>query len=101
MREHQHAQSQRQPGNRMSPVPTKGPGQSTGPNFYAQKSERTYFCCSAGFSADFGGLVWFCCGLTGVLGFWSPEPRPGALLIAIFIHEYLKTIFQVQVQAGA
>jgi hypothetical protein len=52
-------------------------------------------------SAGFGGLVWFCCGLTGVLGFWSPEPEPGTLVIGISFHEYLKNIFQVHFEAGA
>jgi hypothetical protein len=71
------------------------------PTSTRSKSERTYFCCSAGFSAGFGGLVWFCCGLTGVLGFWPPEPEPGALVIGISFHEYLKNIFQVHFEAGA
>jgi hypothetical protein len=61
----------------------------------------TYFCCSAGFSAGFGALVWFCCGLGGVFGFWSPEVELGALVILIAFHEYLKNIFQVQFERGA
>jgi hypothetical protein len=44
---------------------------------------------------------WFCCGLAGVLGFWSPEAEPGGLVIIISFHEYLKSIFQVQFEAGA
>ena len=30
-------------------LPIKRPGESTGPNFYAQQKRRAYFCCSAGF----------------------------------------------------
>jgi hypothetical protein len=44
-------------------------------------------------SAGFGGLVWFCCGLTGVLGFWSPEPELGALLIGISFSSILEKYF--------
>jgi hypothetical protein len=100
--EHQHAQLQRQPGNRISRAPAKRPGESTGPQFLRTiKPKRTYFCCSAGFSEGFGGLVWFCCGLAGVLGFWSLEAEPGALVIVISFREYLKSIFQVHFEAGA
>ena len=100
--ERQRAQLQRQPGNRISRAPTKRPGEFTGPQFLrTTKSERTYFCCSAGFSAGFGGLAWFCCGLAGVLGFWSPEAEPGELVIVISFDEYLKSIFQVHFEAGA
>jgi hypothetical protein len=69
--------------------------------FQIKRLRRNYFCCSAGLSAGFGGLVWFCCGLAGVLGFWSPEAEPGELVIVITFHEYLKTIFQVHLKAGA
>jgi hypothetical protein len=58
-----------------------------------------YFCCSAGLSAGFGGLVWFCCGLAGVLGFCSFEPT-GVLVIVKPSHEYLKNIFQVHSRTG-
>jgi hypothetical protein len=34
--------------------------------------QKFYFCCSAGFSAGFGGLPWVCWGLAGGLaGFFS------------------------------
>jgi hypothetical protein len=98
--EHQNAQLQRQPGNRISRAPTKGPGESTGPQFLCTTKAKDYFCCSAGFSVGFGGLVWFCCGFAGVLGFWSPVAAPGELVIVISFHEYLKSIFQVHFEAG-
>lgn len=69
--------------------------------FQIKRLRSAYFCCSAGLSAGFGGLVWFCCGLAGVLGFWSPEAEPGVLVIVITFHEYLKNIFQVHLKAGA
>jgi hypothetical protein len=77
------------------------PGESTGPQFLCTTKAKGYFCCSAGFSVGFGGLVWFCCGFAGVLGFWSPEAAPGELVIVISFHEYLKSIFQVHFEAGA
>ena len=79
----------------------KGSASPPGPNFHAQQQRQDYFCCSAGFSAGFGGLVWFCCGLPGELGFWSPEAEPGALVIVISFHKYLKNIFKVHFEAGA
>ena len=35
----------------------KRPGESPGPIFYAQQTREAYFCCSAGLSAGFCGLV--------------------------------------------
>jgi len=54
----------------LSCVPTKRSGELAGPHSKSfATTKKTYFCCSAGLSAGFGGLVWFCCGLGGVLGF--------------------------------
>jgi hypothetical protein len=71
----------------------EGPANSPDPIYTHNKSEMTYFCCSAGFSAGCGALVWLCCGLGGVFGFWSPEVELGALVILIPFHKYLKNIF--------
>jgi hypothetical protein len=86
-------QQRRQPRNEKGPAPDRAS--------QIKRLRSAYFCCSAGLSAGFGGLVWFCCGLAGELGFWSPEADPGVLVIVITFHEYLKTIFQVHLEAGA
>jgi hypothetical protein len=85
--------------NAANPEMKKGPVPDRA--FQIKRLRSAYFCCSAGLSAGFGGLVWFCCGLAGELGFWSPEADPGVLVIVITFHEYLKIIFQVHLEAGA
>ena len=101
MLEHQHAQLQRQPGNRMSRVPMKGPAGPPGPNFYAQKKRKNLFLLLGRLLSGLRRIGLVLLRVRRRIGFLVAGTEAWSIAHSNFLSKYLKTIVEVHVQAGA